>query len=175
MLIDILILLCVLLVAAIAVTFIAHLWIPVPFIPTPQRVVPRMVAMAQEGDIVYDLGAGDARTLIAAVRSRPGIKAIGIEFVPTVWLLGQFRILLSRQPVQLRLGNILHANLRDADCIFLYLIPSLMQKLEKKFDQEVKPGTRVITYAFSFPDRTPECEEDVPWLTGTRKLRLYVW
>lgn len=71
--------------------------------------------------------------------------------------------------------NILSVNVSDADCIFLYLIPHMMKKLEEKFEKELKPGTKIVSYAFSLPHKTPVKEMSVPWLTGERKLRMYEW
>ncbi|MEK7563362.1 MAG: hypothetical protein AAB544_03130 [Patescibacteria group bacterium] len=161
----------------IAVTFIAHLWMPVVYVPTSHAVVKEMVKLAhlQSGDCVYDLGAGDARLLIAAKRKEPGITAIGCELIPTVWALGRLNILASRQKVHLRFQNILRCDLQDADCVFLYLIPSLMEKLKEKFDQELRPGTRVIAYVFKIPGKTPEKEVKVPWMGSERAVRVYRW
>lgn len=177
MLLDLLILGVALLTLCIVITAVAHIWVAVPFIPTPHVVVEEMLTLAAltGKETVYDLGAGDARLLIAAKRRFPGIRAIGVELVPTVWLLGKLRILFSREEVVLRFNNALTENVSDADCIFLYLIPSLMQKLEAKFDRELRPGTTVISYAFPFPGRTPVKEKLVPWLTGKRNVRVYQW
>lgn len=163
--------------ALIAITFIAHLWVPVVYVPTPHAIVVQMVKLAhlQPGDRVYDLGAGDARLLIAAKRAEPTIEAIGCELIPTVWALGQLCILTSRQQVTLRFQNILHCDLQDADCVFLYLIPSLMEKLKVKFDQELRPGTRVVAYVFKIPGKEPEKEVRVPWMGGERAVRVYRW
>ena len=161
----------------IAITFIAHLWVPVVYVPTPHAVVKEMVELAylKPGDRVYDLGAGDARLLIAAKRKEPGIEAIGCELIPTVWALGKMNILQSRQKVTLRFQNILHCDLQDADCVFLYLIPSLMEKLKEKFDQELRPGTRVVAYVFKIPGKQPEHEVKVPWMGSERAVRVYKW
>ena len=162
---------------ALLVTLISHLWVRAPFVPTPKRVVTTMVELAnlKPGEHVYDLGAGDGRLLITSKRSVPDIVAAGWEFAPTVWLLGKLRILCSRQNVTLHLGDALHADLRDADCIFLYLMPGLMAALQKKFDAELKPGTRVLSYVFRFPEKTPEREVPVPWLLETKMLSIYRW
>ena len=166
-----------LLTLCIVITVIAHIFIPVPFIPTPKKILRQLFAFAkiEDGEHVMDLGAGDARILIEAKKQFPSVQATGVEYVPTVWGLGKIRIWLSRQDVDLQLGDALKTDVSNVDCIILYLIPSLMAKLEKKFDEELKPGTRVISYAFAFPTKQPVNEEDVPWLTGERKLRMYVW
>lgn len=164
-------------VLLLVVTAVAHIWIPVPYIPTPMAVARLMVREARltGRETVYDLGAGDGRLVIEAARAHPGVRAVGIEFVPTVWALGKLRIAFARVPVTFRLGNVLRQDLADADCIFLYLIPKLMRKLEAKFDRELKPGTTVISYAFHFPERAPVRKVKVPWLGTERYLWVYQW
>tara|TARA_Y100000310_G_C20633356_1_gene789829 strand:- start:83 stop:628 length:546 start_codon:yes stop_codon:yes gene_type:complete len=175
--IDFLLLLVIILTAIIVVTAVAHIWADVPFVPTPRKVGEEMLDFVElKGkEVVYDLGAGDARLLIAAKRRYPSITATGVEIVPTVWAYGRLRIWLSRQKVKLFLRSVLVQDVSDADCIFLYLIPGLMQKLEKKFDKELKPGTKVVSYAFPFPTKKPIKEKSVPWLKGKSKLFLYEW
>ena len=177
MLADIAIAALILMTALIAITFIAHLWVPVVYVPTPHVVVKEMVELAhlKPGNRVYDLGAGDARLLIAAKRKEPGITVIGCELIPTVWALGKLNILKSRQKVTLRFQNILRCDLQDADVVFLYLIPSLMEKLKEKFDQELRPGTRVVAYVFKIPGKEPEKEVKVPWMGSERAVRVYRW
>lgn len=174
---DLLLLFIIILTAIIVVTAISHIWADVPFIPTPRCVWEEMLKMAKLSgkEKVYDLGAGDARLLIAAKRAHPSITAVGVEIVPTIWTLGKFRIWLSRQKIEFFLRNVLTQDVSDADCIFLYLIPGLMQKLEKKFDAELTPGTKVISYAFYFPSKKPVKEQSVKGLAGKTKLRLYEW
>lgn len=177
MVVDFVIAGLILMTLLIALTFIAHLWVPVVYIPTPHSVVKEMVALAdlKSGDHVYDLGAGDARLLIAAKKREQGIIAIGCELIPTVWLLGRLNVLCSRQNVHLRFQNILRCDLRDADCVFLYLIPSVMGKLKEKFDRELKPGTRVVSYVFQIPGKKPDKEVKVPWMGTERSVRVYPW
>ena len=161
----------------VLVTAVGNLAIQVPFVPTARKVAEEMVRFAdlKGTETVYDLGAGDGRILIAAKRLHPHIRAIGWEFVPTVWLLGKLRIWWSKQDVSLRRGNALTQDVRDADCIFLYLFPEAMALLEAKFDRELKPGTKVLSYVFQFPNRTPVAQKSVPWMGKTRMLRLYEW
>lgn len=167
----------VLMTVGIVVAFFTYLWVPVPYIPTPRKVVDRMVALAalKTGDRVYDLGAGDCRLLITAKRSVAGAQAVGYELSPVVWLLGRLRIARSGLQIALRFGDARKADLRDADCIFLYLMPKPMKELQEKFNRELKPGTCVVSYVFRFPDRAPEKTEKVPWLGKERSVLVYRW
>lgn len=149
----------------------------VPYIPTSRNVCREMVRLAdlKGSETVLDLGAGDARLLITAKAQAPGISASGCELVPTVWLLGTIRTLLSGKNVALRLSSAEKENVSHADVIFLYLMPRLMQTLESKFDAQLRPGTRVISNTFKFPGRQPVKEVKVKTMFGWKKVYLYVW
>ena len=136
-----------------------------------------MIALAdlKGTETVFDLGAGDARILVAAKKMHPSIRAVGIEILPLVWAIGRLNILFSRCKIEWRRGNALTLDTHEADCVFLYLFPNVMKDLQKKFDRELKPGTKVISLVFRFPDRKPIRELSVPWLGGTSTLRLYQW
>ncbi len=160
----------------LAITIIAHLFIVVPYIPTPYPVVQAMIAAAElrPGETVYDLGAGDARLLIAALDACPQVRAKGSECIPTIWLLGKFRLWWAGKRADLRCKNLRSEDLRDADVVFLYMMPLVMRPLEEKMDRELRPGTRVVSHAFRFPGRKPEREWKVP---GKRQktVLLYRW
>ncbi len=165
-------------VFVLVLTFVFTIWARVPFVPTPRKTAQTMLEAAHlnGNETVYDLGAGDGRLLIMAKRAYPGIRAIGFEIVPVVWLLGCMRVLLSGKKVDIRWGNALKANIGDADCIFLYLISGLMPKFEEKFVRELKPGARVISHAFPLPNRTPVNKIEVPGLMGGKsKVYVYEW
>lgn len=166
-----------LLVCFIVFTFVSHFFLRVPYVPTPRKVVRDMMTIADlRGDeVVLDLGAGDGRVLRSIKKAHPHVRAIGYELSPTIWLLGKLRLLFSRQKVEWRMQNMFKADVCQANAIFLYLFPELMRDLEKKFDQELSSGTKVISYAFSFPHHTPLKQMTVPWLSGNRQLYLYEW
>ncbi|MDD5040863.1 MAG: class I SAM-dependent methyltransferase [Candidatus Peribacteraceae bacterium] len=141
------------------------------------KVAEEMVRFAGlEGtETVYDIGAGDGRILLTAKRLHPHVRAVGWEYVPTVWLLGKFRIWWSGQEVTFRLGDSRTQDMHDADCIFLYLYSTVMSSLEEKFDRELKPGTKVLSHVFPFPHRQPVAQKEVSWLKGRSKIYLYQW
>lgn len=148
-----------------------------PYVPTPRSAATRMITLAalKPGDRVVDLGAGDARLLIAAARACPGITAIGAELVPPVWLLGKLNIWRSRACVALRLADAFQQDLRDTDVLFLYLMPELMDALEMKCSRELRPGTRVVSNTFPFPNRPPAHREVVKTWWGEKKIFVYRW
>lgn len=173
MLSDIALIFSILFVLTLAVTVIAHLFVPVVYVPTPRKIVERMVDAAKlcTGEVVYDLGAGDGRLLIAAKKRCPGVSARGWELIPTIWLLGRICAWWANVSIDLKCGNAFTKNVSDADVIFLYLFPDVMESLVWKFDLELKPGTRVISHTFRFPKREAveviECEK--------KKVYVYRW
>jgi hypothetical protein len=169
--------LVVLLCVALVGTVVMHLLTGVPYVPTPRRVAEAMIRLSElkDGERVADLGAGDARVLIAAKRMFPGITAEGCELVPTIWLIGILNIALSRWKVRLSLSDVKTFDVRDADVVLLYLMPEMLAKLEPKFDRELKPGTRVVSRSFRFPTRQIAAEREMEGFGGKSKLYLYRW
>ncbi len=165
-------------------TMMTSLILFVPYVPTPMKVVAFMIdkANVKGNEVIYDLGCGDARLLIATKKKYPGIRAVGYELPLGVWMLAKARVFFSRVPVTVRLGNFLKADLRDADTIFLYLVPEVMGRLERKLAEELRKGTRVISHGFAFPGKEPLSVERCPlpsWNLfkpkGKKGPRVYVY
>lgn len=152
----VLILLSLLLLLVLGST-IAFLFTFVPYIPTPKRVVRQMVDLAdlQGNECIYDLGCGDGRVLIEAKKRQPAVTAIGYEISPIPYLLARMNAFLKRQEVDLLYKSFFAEDLSDADLIFLYQMPHMMEKLERKFIEELRPGTRIISHGFRFQGREP--------------------
>ena len=143
----------------------------VVFVPTPQEVVDQMMKLANvhAGDVLYDLGCGDGRTVITAAKL--GARAIGIDINPV-------RIQESNDnaakngmtgKVTFRLEDLFEANFKDASVITLYLLPSLNVKLRPKLWNDLKPGTRIVSHDFDMGGWKPEKTIDVDGHT------LYFW
>jgi SAM-dependent methyltransferase len=125
-----------------------------PWVPSSVQIVNRMMEMAKVGpeDVVYDLGCGDGRMLIAAAM-RYHARAVGIEIDPLRYIWCQFLITILGQRKRIRIifGNFFKKDLSEADVVLCYLMPDVLTKLEKKFKQELRPGTRVVSNRFTFP------------------------
>ena len=176
-LIDILLVTLTVLLLIFTCSMVANIWLKVPYVPTEDRVVKVMVdhANLQYGNVVYDLGAGDGRVLIAALNRIPSIYATAVEAVFTVYFWGRIKTRLSKKKITWKCGSLFKQDVSDADVIFLYLFPSLMKKLEKKFDEELKSGTRIVSHAFQFPNRKPIKVIEVPCKKRVRKVYVYEW
>jgi ribosomal protein L11 methylase PrmA len=136
----------------------------VPFVPTPERVVAKMLELAKVGpqDVVYDLGSGDGRIVIAAAK-RYGARGVGIDIDPD-------RIKEARanarkagveQRVRFRQGDLFQAKIGDATVVTIYLLSGINRRLRPKLLSELKPGTRIVSHAFDMGDWKPEKELDV--------------
>jgi SAM-dependent methyltransferase len=100
-------------------------------------------------ELLLDLGCGDGRVLRAAHR-RYGVRATGFEVNPLAYSIAC--LLSMRFPgIKIRWGNFWSRDLRDADVIFCYLFPDVMERLASKLEKELKPGTRVISCNFFLP------------------------
>ena len=104
----------------------------VPFVPTPQEVVERMLELAQvkKGDVVYDLGSGDGRIVITAAK-KYGVKAVGFEIDPE--LLQKSRETIRKEGLErlaeIREQDILTVDLSPASVVTMYLLPEVNLKL----------------------------------------------
>jgi len=118
------------------------------------QVVNRMMEMAEVGpeDVVYDLGCGDGRVVLAAAM-RYRACAVGIEIDPLRYIWCQFLITIlgQRKRVRIIFGNLFNKDLSEANVVMCYLMPDALTKLEKKFRQELRSGTRVVSNRFTFP------------------------
>jgi len=138
-----------------------------PYVPTPESVVERMLALAAIGpeDVVIDLGSGDGRLVIEAAR-RYGARGVGVE--REAHLVDLARAAAAKAGVAGRVrfsqGDLFDADLRGASVVTLYLLPRLLERLVPKLRAELAPGTRIVSHDFpleAWPaDRT--LEFDVP-------------
>jgi predicted RNA methylase len=124
-----------------------------PWVPTSLKKVRKMLTMAEvgPGDLVYDLGCGDGRTIVTAAR-RYGARAVGIEIDPLRYLWCQLfiTVLGLRDRVRIVYGDFFNQDLSDADVVTCYLLQDTNDKLEEKFKRELRPGTRVVSNTFTF-------------------------
>ena len=146
----------------------------VPWVPTPLETAKQMLELAQVGskDIVYDLGCGDARMLIMAIKEFGARKAVGYEIRQD--LLENSKQEIQRQNVQSRItlvkGDMLEADLSEASVIVLYLTSRANEHLRPKLEKELKPGTRIVSYYFKIDPWKPASTE----MSSTGTLYLYL-
>lgn len=128
------------------------------FVPTPQKVVDKMLELAEvkKTDLVYDLGCGDGRIVVTAAK-KYGCKAIGFDIDPQ-------RIEESLENVkkndvgklvEIKNEDIFTLDLSKANVITLYLLPSLNVKLIPQLEK-LKPGSRIVSHSFNMEGVTPD-------------------
>ena len=124
-----------------------------PWVPTPRAVVRRMLSLAgvKPGEMVYDLGCGDGRVLVAAARHF-GARAVGIELDVSRFLLSlaSIKVLGLRRRVRLIRGDLFRQDLRGADVVVTYLLQATNDRLQAKLLRELRPGARVVSNTFTF-------------------------
>jgi hypothetical protein len=140
------------------------------WVPTPQALVEKMLDMAKltAKDFHYDLGSGDGRTVIAAAKR--GAQAVGVEYNPDMVALSERAATKEGVAGKAKFinGDIFQTDFSTATVITLYLLPSLNVKLRPTL-LKMKPGTRVVSHAFSMEDWQADQTESVEGRTA------YLW
>jgi len=130
----------------------------VPWVPTAKDRIHRALEMVdlQEGELLYDLGAGDGRVLFVGEEVF-GARAIGIEASPLQYAFTWLRIFFSgrQAKIQVRRENFHQSDLSDADVVFAYLRLDQTILMQDVLATQLKPGVRVVAVAFDFPGWKP--------------------
>ena len=152
----------------------------VPFVPTTEEAVQAMLKLAdvKKTDVVYDLGCGDGRIVVAAAKTF-GARAVGIDIDPQ-------RISEAKEnakkagvedKVRFEENDLFEADIHEASVVTLFLLSSVNLKLRPKLLQDLKPGTRVVSNTFDMGDWKPEKEVTVgdPDEQSYLSHRLFLW
>jgi predicted RNA methylase len=119
-----------------------------PFVPSPVLVIQHMLKLAdlKAGEVLFDLGAGDGRTVIMAAK-RFGARAVGVELREDLAKKALSTISTNGlgDRVTIVNGDMFTVNLRPADVVFLYLTTSANEKIKPKLETELKKGVRVVS------------------------------
>jgi outer membrane protein assembly factor BamB len=128
------------------------------FVPTPMDVVKRMLEFAavKKSDVVYDLGSGDGRVVIAAAKAF-GCRAVGVELDEDLVKAAraQAREAGVEKRVSFRHGDLFEADFSEADVVALYLLPEMNRRLVPKLGR-LRPGARVVAHYFPLPGVRPD-------------------
>lgn len=149
----------------------------VPFEPTPHHVVAEMLKLARvaANDVVYDLGCGDGRIVIAAAKEH-GARAVCVDIDPR--RIRESRANAERAGVAERITfltqDFFHSELADATVVTLFLWPDINQKLCPKLWRELKAGTRIVSYVHNMGHWRPFDQVNVEAAYGPRKVFLWV-
>jgi SAM-dependent methyltransferase len=155
----------------------------VPYVPTTEAAVQAMLKLAgvKKTDIVYDLGCGDGRIVIAAAKTY-GARGVGIDINPV--RIGEAKENARKAGVEnlvrFEENDLFQADIRDATVVTLFLLPNINLKLRPKLLQDLKPGTRVVSNTFDMDDWKAEKEAivgdaDTDAFEEPLSRRLFLW
>jgi SAM-dependent methyltransferase len=135
-----------------------------PYVSTPYEVVDEMLRMADAGpgDVLYDLGCGDGRIVVAAAKER-GARGVGIDIDPE--RIAEAKANASRagvgKRVEFREADLFRTDLSPASVVTLYLLPHLNMRLRPQLWRQLKIGSRVVSHDFNMGEWEPEREERI--------------
>ena len=143
-----------------------------PFVPSNKKTITKMleVAKIKKNERVVDIGCGDGRIVFLS-EQKYGAKAEGYEISIFVWCLAKINGFLKGAKSKIYRKNFFQADLSQADIVFCYLLPEVMQKLSPKFKKELKKNARIVSAAFSLPDW--KITKVYPKEKGQEKILLY--
>jgi len=148
-----------------------------PFDPTPQEVVDRMLRLAavRPGDLLYDLGAGDGRVVIAAAK-KFAVKAVGFEIDPGLVKLARENVRKQgvERLVEIRQQDFLTADLSLPSVVTLYLSYDGNQTVRPRLMSQLKSGARVVSYTFDMAEWQPKVAENYRDVAGNNHM-IYLW
>jgi SAM-dependent methyltransferase len=148
-----------------------------PYVPTPPEVVDRMLAFAKVGpkDVVYDLGCGDGRIVIAAAK-KFGARGVGVDIDPERIdeSVANARKAGVERLVTFKLQDAMKTDVSDASVVMLYLLSFANVQLRPILQQQLKPGARIVSHNFGMGDWEPEQVDSFKDANGGTRT-LYLW
>jgi hypothetical protein len=144
----------------------------VPYVPTPQEVVDRMLQLGKvrAGEYHMDLGSGDGRIAVTAA-AKYGARAFGVDLNPV--RINEARENAKKAKVShlatFEQRNLFETDISKADIVTMYLLPSVNLNLRPRVLSDMWPGTRIVSHAFDMGDWQPDARDNV---TGRS---IYLW
>jgi SAM-dependent methyltransferase len=150
----------------------------VPYVPTSEQAVQAMLKLAdvKKNDIVYDLGCGDGRIVIAAAKTY-GAHGVGIDLNPQ-------RVKEANENakkagveslVRFEENDLFKSDFHQATVVTLFLLPEVNLRLRPKLLKDLKPGTRIVSNTFDMEDWKPDKEMTVDGPESYLSRKLYMW
>jgi protein-L-isoaspartate O-methyltransferase len=142
------------------------------YVPTPPDVVDAMLSLARvtADDVVYDLGAGDGRIVIAGAR-RYRARGVGVELQPALVAEARANVIKAGVDnlVTIIEGDVFTTDLSPATVITLYLLPDMNERLRPKLLRELRPGARIVSHDFPIGSWKPDV------VSRVRNRTIYLW
>ncbi len=150
----------------------------VPYVPTPPEVVAQMLALVAptKNDVLYDLGSGDGRIVITAAQ-RFGLRGLGVDLDPDRIQEANANAKQAGVTDRVRFlrQDLYKTDLRPATIVTLYLLPRVNIELRPRLFEQLRPGTRVVSHAFSMEDWEPDSVVTVNRNEGIGSATVYYW
>lgn len=147
------------------------------FEPTPPEIVSAMLQLAgiAADDVVYDLGSGDGRIIIAAAKEH-GARGVGVELDPQLVERARQAALAAgvADRVSFVRQDLFEADIRPATVVTLYLLPEVNLALRPKLLRELAPGTRIVSHSHDMGEWTPATTQQLRDRRG-KLHRIYLW
>jgi len=147
-----------------------------PYVDSQRKAIEDALELAKPkvGEAVFDLGCGDARTLIFAAK-KYGTKGVGYEISPFCVIKSRLKIYLAGLSGQIKIcrQSLFAADFHQADIVYLYLTNSILDKLEPIIFDKCKAGCRIVNLAFPFKNHQPTAEIPARQLGRITKIYLY--
>jgi SAM-dependent methyltransferase len=148
-----------------------------PYVPTPHNVVERMLELANvtKNDVIIDLGCGDGRIVIAAAK-KFGARGMGVDIDPR-YIERANRLAKAAgvtHLVEFRVGDATQTDLSSATVVSLYLTPDANELIRPRLEQQLEPGSRVVTHNYPIPGWTAARTDSLQdWNDARHDLYLY--
>jgi SAM-dependent methyltransferase len=149
-----------------------------PYVTSPQRAVDKMLEMAnlKSGEMLYDLGCGDGRILIAAAQ-RYRVRAVGIEISERLARTAEDNVKSFglEDRVKIIRGDLMQADLHDADVVTVYLMTAANENLRPHLERDLKKDARIVSYDYPIPGwkAVDEAETDPSRYGNRHTIYLY--
>ena len=148
-----------------------------PYVPTPMDVVDRMLTLAKvgPGDVVYDLGCGDGRIVIAAAR-KFGARGVGVDIDANLINRAEAQAKAAgvEDRIRFRIQDAMTVDVSDATVVTLYLLSASNVKLRPILTKQLKKGARIVSHSFPIGDWEPDVVDSFSDAAGTART-LYLW
>jgi SAM-dependent methyltransferase len=152
-------------------------YVDAPFVTTPNDVVDKMLEVARvtEDDLVYDLGCGDGRIVVAAAK-KYGCRAVGFDNDPERVAESRANVIGNgvEDLVRIEQKDIFKLDLSKADVVFFYLLPRLNVMLIPQLEK-LKPGSRMVSHDFDMKGVTPDEVVEFMSEDDPREHTIYLW
>jgi SAM-dependent methyltransferase len=152
----------------------------VPYVPSTEEAVNGMLKLADvaSNDVVYDLGCGDGRIVIAAAKAY-GAHGVGIDIDPVRIAEAKANAKNAgvEKLVRFEENDLFQADVHEASVVTLFLLSSVNRRLEPKLRRELNPGTRIVSNTFRMADWQADKEFTVGGTAGDFEFskHLYLW